>query len=315
MGYMAGAFAEIDINKFIGIQPELLYSQTMTKRSSFSTLYNSRFTQAFLIDNAYTRLNYLSVPVLLRLNLGKLITFNAGPQFGILMGQDKNVLTNAENAFKTVIPTIWVHRAKGLEVKSRLVVQGYKQVIADKDDTYASTPSVVTLKLLLTLALSKSWFVLGGDVSAAFLHADWVGEDILVFPPAEFYPQGGVLWRLRKAFYGLKNSPRLWQDYFASVLDRLNFMRCKTDANLYKHLDEEIFVLCYVDDLLVLGKESKSKGTFSALKQELLLRDTGALSDTGDKLEFLDGKLDESCDGILFTMDHVCVEKYLLKQI
>jgi hypothetical protein len=101
MGYMAGAFAEIDINKFIGIQPELLYSQTMTKRSSFSTLYNSRFTQAFLIDNAYTRLNYLSVPVLLRLNLGKLITFNAGPQFGILMGQDKNVLTNAENAFKT----------------------------------------------------------------------------------------------------------------------------------------------------------------------------------------------------------------------
>jgi len=101
MGYMAGAFAEIDINKFIGIQPELLYSQTMTKRSSFSTLYNSRFSQAFLIDNAYTRLNYLSIPILLRLNLGKLITFNAGPQYGILIGQDKNVLNNAQNAFKT----------------------------------------------------------------------------------------------------------------------------------------------------------------------------------------------------------------------
>ena len=101
MGYMAGAFAEIDINKFIGIQPELLYSQTMTKRSSFSTLYNARFSQSFLIDNAYTRLNYLSIPILLRLNLGKLITFNAGPQYGILIGQDKNVLNNAQNAFKS----------------------------------------------------------------------------------------------------------------------------------------------------------------------------------------------------------------------
>jgi hypothetical protein len=101
MGYMVGAFAEVDINKFIGIQPELLYNQLMTKRSSSSTLYNTRFTQAFLIDNAYTRLNYLSIPILLRLNLGKLITFNAGPQYGILIGQDKNVLTNAQNAFKT----------------------------------------------------------------------------------------------------------------------------------------------------------------------------------------------------------------------
>jgi hypothetical protein len=73
----------------------------MTKRSSFSTLYNSRFSQAFLIDNAYTRLNYLSIPILLRLNLGKLITFNAGPQYGKLIGQDKNVLNNAQNAFKT----------------------------------------------------------------------------------------------------------------------------------------------------------------------------------------------------------------------
>ncbi len=101
MVYLVGAFAEIDINKFIGIQPELIYSQTMTKRSSFSSLYNTRFNQAFLNDNANIQLNYLTIPVLLRLNLGKLLTFNAGPQFGILIGQDKNLLTNGQNAFKS----------------------------------------------------------------------------------------------------------------------------------------------------------------------------------------------------------------------
>ena len=167
------------------------------------------------------------------------------------------------------------------------------------------------MKLLLTLAIAKSWFVLGGDVSTAFLHANWVGEDIYVFPPAEFYPQGGVLWRLRKALYGLKNSPKLWQDHFAAVLDRLNFMRCKTDANLYKHLDEEIYVLCYVDDLLVFGEESKVRGTFSAIKQELLLREPGTLSNIGDKLDFLGRKLERTCDSILVTMDTVYIENIL----
>ena len=74
---------------------------------------------------------------------------------------------------KTCIPTRWVHKAKGLEVKSRVVVKGYKELVEDKDETYASTPSFTTLKLLLTLALAKHWFCLGADVSTAFLHAIW----------------------------------------------------------------------------------------------------------------------------------------------
>ena len=71
------------------------------------------------------------------------------------------------------------------------------------DDTFASTPSLATLKLLLTLACTYNWFVLAGDVSTAFLHA-LLNDDIFVIPPGEFYPNGGVLWKLRRAMYGLK---------------------------------------------------------------------------------------------------------------
>jgi hypothetical protein len=100
---------------------------------------------------------------------------------------------------KTCIPTKWVHKAKGLEVKSRVVVKGYKELVEDKDETYARTPSFTTLKLLLTLALAKHWFGLGADVSTAVLHATWTKGTTYVWPPEEFYPAGGVVWKLKKA--------------------------------------------------------------------------------------------------------------------
>jgi hypothetical protein len=61
----------------------------------------------------------------------------------------------------------------------------------------------------------------------------------------------------------------------------------------------------------VFGEESKVRGTFSALKQELLLKETGTLSNVGDKLDFLGRKLERTCDSILITMDPVYIEKIL----
>ena len=78
------------------------------------------------------------------------------------------------------IPTGWVHKPKAFEVKSRIVVRGYAEVVEDKDDTYASTPSFTTLKLMLLLAISKGWFILGADVSTAFLHAVWDKIDTFI---------------------------------------------------------------------------------------------------------------------------------------
>ena len=97
LSYHAGAFLEIDFNKNIGIQPELYFSQTQTtKSSSFDDLYNEN-------PNANTdiKLNYLTIPVLLRVNLlNNVLTLNAGPQYSILMNDDEDLLDNGKNAFK-----------------------------------------------------------------------------------------------------------------------------------------------------------------------------------------------------------------------
>ncbi len=98
LSYQAGIFTEIDFNKKWGIQPEFLWSQASTKRTSgFNTIYNNILNPA---ADQNIKLNYLSIPVLVRYNLGKLVSLNVGPQFGILIDQDKNLLQNGEKAFK-----------------------------------------------------------------------------------------------------------------------------------------------------------------------------------------------------------------------
>ncbi|MEI8110750.1 MAG: porin family protein [Chitinophagia bacterium] len=103
-GYHAGAFAEINFNKKWGIQPEVIWNQVGGLPSNFMTVYqnvsNISISSYFESDNVL-KLDYLSIPVLLRYTTaGGLLTFNAGPQFGILLRQDKTLLQNGQEAFK-----------------------------------------------------------------------------------------------------------------------------------------------------------------------------------------------------------------------
>lgn len=95
LSYHAGGFLEIDFSKKLGIQPEVYFNQaTTTRTSGFNSIYTAN-------PNANTniKLNYLSIPILLRYNVGKIVTLQAGPQFSILMNNDKTLLQNGKSAF------------------------------------------------------------------------------------------------------------------------------------------------------------------------------------------------------------------------
>ena len=119
---------------------------------------------------------------------------------------------------ESAISTKWVKvRKPDGTVRCRIVGRGYTQHVEDEDETFASTPSLTTLRLLLTLAVAKGWHISVGDISTAFLHAV-VDGDFYVIPPLEFYPEARTLWKLKKVLYGLKHSPKLWQQHFAAVM-------------------------------------------------------------------------------------------------
>ena len=189
-------------------------------------------------------------------------------------------------ALESAISTRWVKlRKPDGTVRCRIVARGYTQQVEDKDETFASTPSLTTLRLLLTLAVAKGWHISIGDISTAFLHA-LVNEDFYVIPPLEFYPEGRTLWKLRKALYGLKHSPKLWQQHFASVMEKNNFRRMKSDPNLYVHESKKLYVLAYVDDLMFFGSCADVSTLIADLQKDLLLKVTGTL-DEGNSATFL----------------------------
>lgn len=95
-GYNLGAFAEINFNKKWGIQPEVLWNQTNTKTSSdFNEIYPSGIS-----DVQNVKLNYLSIPIFLTYRPIKPLSLMAGPQFGILIDQNRTLLQNGGDAFK-----------------------------------------------------------------------------------------------------------------------------------------------------------------------------------------------------------------------
>ena len=93
--YSVGGYAEINFTKHFGVQPELLWNQTNFRTASdFNTVVPNGF------NDVRGSLNYLSIPLLVSYRPSKVLSFQAGPQFGILINQT-TIAEAAGQAFKT----------------------------------------------------------------------------------------------------------------------------------------------------------------------------------------------------------------------
>jgi len=95
-GYNLGGFAELKFSDKWGIQPEVMWNQT-----NFRTANNFNEIYPGGTNDLEGKLNYLSIPLLLSFTPAKIISFQAGPQFGILLNKDESLFENGKEAFKS----------------------------------------------------------------------------------------------------------------------------------------------------------------------------------------------------------------------
>ena len=88
------------------------------------------------------------------------------------------------------------------------------------------------------------------DVSCSFLYAA-VARDLYIELPAGD-PEGGAgrVGHLRKALYGTRDAPALWQKTLANVMHKLGFRESVVQPGFFIHQQKEVHVVTHVDDFL-----------------------------------------------------------------
>ncbi|KAF5764529.1 putative RNA-directed DNA polymerase, protein kinase RLK-Pelle-DLSV family [Helianthus annuus] len=188
-----------------------------------------------------------------------------------------------------IIRSLWLFkhnfRSNGTleRYKARLVCDGRKQQLGvDCGDTFTPVAKPSTIRLVLSLALSKSWQIHQLDVTNAFLHGN-LEETVYMHQPMGFrhrdFPDHACL--LRKSLYGLKQAPRAWYQRFTDFVTLQGFRQSKSDNSLflYHHGHEIADLLIYVDDIiLTTSSEDLRKRLLHKLSGEFAMKDLGPLS-------------------------------------
>ncbi|CAA7037260.1 unnamed protein product [Microthlaspi erraticum] len=104
------------------------------------------------------------------------------------------------------------------------------------------------------------------DVHNAFLHGD-LDEEVYMKPPPGFKTDDPTLvCRLRKSLYGLKQAPRCWFSKLRDALVKYGFAQSYSDYSLFSRTrgSSELYVLVYVDDLIIGGNDPAAIKEFKA---------------------------------------------------
>lgn len=132
-----------------------------------------------------------------------------------------------------------------MKCKARLVVCGNQQQKTDMP-TRATTLASMAFRALMAIAAIYDLELEQMDAVNAFVNCTLDEVVYMRSPPG--FPERGPVLRLKKALYGLRRSPLLWQKALTKKLQEIGFKVVPQEPCIMKK--GAIFVFFYVDDII-----------------------------------------------------------------
>ena len=161
--------------------------------------------------------------------------------------------------------------------KARLVAQGYNQKSGvDYDETFSPVLRFESVRTMIALAVEQNLELHQIDVTTAFLNGE------LMKQPEGFLTKGkeNLVCELKRSIYGLKQSPRCWNEAVDKFLKELDFTQSLNDPCIYINNSggEVLIVAVYVDDIILAGKSSTRIQEFiQKIAEKFKIKDMGKL--------------------------------------
>jgi len=165
---------------------------------------------------------------------------------------------------KKALRTKWIYTLKYdtqgniKKYKARLVARGYEQEYGiDFEETFSPVTRLQSLRLLFALSAQLGLVTHQMDVKTAFLNAELDEETYIEIPEGVTPDVECDCFRLKRALYGLKQSPRLWNININAFLLSLGFSALPNEPCLYMRRDGSKLALIalYVDDMVIAGSD------------------------------------------------------------
>src|SRR5277367_4212948 len=165
--------------------------------------------------------------------------------------------------------------------KARLIAKGYaQQFVIDYGETYMPVAKFTSIRALIAIGASHDLEMHQMDVKTAFLNGDLNEEIYMTVPEGIDHDAITSICKLKKTLYGLKQSPRMWNQKIDQYLINQGFIRLQVNHSIYiRQMDRSLAIIAlYVDDLRILTDMIETmKNLKFALSNKFEMTDCGEL--------------------------------------
>lgn len=173
------------------------------------------------------------------------------------------------------------------KLKARWVIAGHKDQKAGDFETESPTASLLAHNLLIFFAVQWDWKMFFADISAAFLQGDYLPETRRVFvqSPRNYpmfvrqflmkkLPAGARtdLLKLKKAGFGLAESPRLWYQRFKRDTEAIGGREWRLVPGVFSFFNADSKVIAmlavHVDDIRFIVKPQEEERLCALLNEK-----------------------------------------------